>query len=48
MPNLGEASSVVLSRSQERVLGAQFMREARRQLPILHDPELTAYLQRFG
>ena len=48
LPNLGEASSVVLSRSQERILGAQFMREARQQLPIIHDPELETYLQSFG
>ncbi|MHB1585725.1 MAG: M48 family metallopeptidase [Acidiferrobacteraceae bacterium] len=48
LPDLGEASSTVLSRQQERVLGAAFMRDARRTLPIVRDPEIRSYIQHFG
>lgn len=48
LPDLGEASTVVLSRAQERELGAEFMRQARHTLPILRDPELASYIQNFG
>lgn len=48
LPDLGEASATVLSRAQEHELGAEFMRQARRTLPILRDPEAESYVQNFG
>lgn len=45
LPDLGDESGSLLSPSQERKLGADFMRTARRQLDITDDPEIYAYLQ---
>jgi len=48
LPDLGDESLAVVSPVQERRLGEQFMREARRQLHIIDDPELQAYIQNLG
>lgn len=48
LPDLGDRSETVLSPRQEKHLGAQFIRQARRQLPFIDEPELTQYLQRLG
>lgn len=48
LPDLGEESGAVLSPLEERRLGEDFMREARAQLDILNDPELSEYLQTLG
>jgi beta-barrel assembly-enhancing protease len=48
LPDLGDESGTLFSPSQERKLGADFMRAARRQLNIVDDPELNAYLQSIG
>lgn len=48
LPDLGEASEAVVSPAEERRLGENFIRAARRQLHFLDDPELNAYLNRLG
>lgn len=45
LPDLGDESGALISPLQERKLGEDFMRVARRQLNIIEDPELNAYLQ---
>jgi len=48
LPDLGDRSASIISVSEERKLGEEFMRTARRQLQFLDDPELNAYLQELG
>ncbi len=48
LPDLQDESATVLSPLQERKLGEDFMRTARRQLDILDDPELNDYLRGLG
>ena len=48
LPDLGEESGTVLSPLEEQQLGEDFMRQARAQLDILNDPELSEYLQTLG
>lgn len=48
LPELGDESGSLISPSQERKLGEDFMRTARRQLDIIDDPELNAYIQSLG
>ena len=48
LPDLGEESGAVLSPLEEQQLGEDFMRQARAQLDILNDPELSEYLQTLG
>lgn len=48
LPDLGEESEAVLSPLEEQRLGEDFMRQARAQLDILDDPELSEYLQTLG
>jgi predicted Zn-dependent protease len=48
LPDLGDASATTISPAQERKLGEDFMRRARRSLGFLDDPELNAYLQSLG
>jgi predicted Zn-dependent protease len=48
LPDLGDASSAVISPSQERKLGEDFMRKARRSLAFVDDPEVTTYIQNLG
>jgi predicted Zn-dependent protease len=48
LPDLGDASVGVISPAQERKLGEDFMRRARRSLAFLDDPELNDYIQSLG
>lgn len=48
LPDLGDASSGIISPAQERRLGEDFMRHARQSLKFLDDPEISTYLQRLG
>lgn len=48
LPDLGDASATVLSPTQERRLGEDLMRRARRSLAIVEDPEVTSYIQDLG
>jgi len=48
LPDLGDESQAVISPLQEQQLGADFMRNARRQLDIVDDPELNEYIEQLG
>lgn len=48
LPDLGDASAAVITPAQERRLGEDLMRRARRQLVFLDDAEVNAYLQSLG
>src|SRR5690349_2803897 len=48
LPDLGDASSTVISPAQERKLGEDLMRRMRRSLAVMDDPEITAYMQALG
>jgi len=48
LPELGDASSTVLSPTEERRLGEDFMRQARAQLDLLGDPLVNEYLRKLG
>ncbi len=48
LPDLGDASATVISPQQERKLGEDFMRKARRMLRMVDDPELNDYIQSLG
>jgi len=48
LPDLGDESASVISPTQERKLGEDFMRKARRHLAFIDDPELNDYLQSLG
>lgn len=48
LPDLGDASSAVISPAQERRLGEDFMRHARQSLAFSTDPEISNYLQKLG
>ncbi|MDY6920065.1 MAG: M48 family metalloprotease [Pseudomonadota bacterium] len=44
LPDLGDASSAIVSPEQERRLGRAWLRQLRSQAPIIHDPLLYDYL----
>ncbi len=48
LPDLGDYSATVVSASEEEALGREFMRDARRRLVFLDDPEIDDYLNRLG
>jgi predicted Zn-dependent protease len=48
LPSLGDVASDALTRAQERELGRRMMTEVRRQLPLLDDPEVVAYIRDLG
>lgn len=48
LPELGDASAAVITPAQERRLGEDLMRRARRSLVFLDDAEVNAYLQALG
>jgi len=45
---MGDASGVVISPEEEKRLGEAFMREVRRSLKVVDDPELESYIQAIG
>jgi predicted Zn-dependent protease len=48
LPDLGDESLAAISPAQERKLGEDFMRQARRSLRFVEDPEINDYIQRLG
>lgn len=48
LPDLGDESMAVISPAQERKLGEDMMRQARRSLAFMDDPEINEYIQSLG
>ena len=48
LPDIGDTSGSVISPQEERHLGEAFMREVRRHVTILDDPEVNEYIQSLG
>lgn len=48
LPDFGSSSDNLMSRTEERELGQEFMKWVRKTLPISDDPVLTDYLQTLG
>lgn len=48
LPDLGDESIAVISPAQERKLGEDLMRQARRSLAFMNDPEINEYIQSLG
>jgi predicted Zn-dependent protease len=48
LPDFGDSAGAVISPEQERRLGADFMRQLRRQAPIVEDEEVEDYIQQLG
>jgi len=48
LPDLGDESIAVISPAQERKLGEDLMRQSRRALAFMDDPEITEYIQSLG
>ncbi|MEX2481090.1 MAG: M48 family metalloprotease [Gammaproteobacteria bacterium] len=48
LPDIGDSAGSVISREQERKLGENFMREVRRQAPMVTDEEVEDYIQELG
>ena len=48
LPDLGDESIAVISPAQERRLGEDLMRQARRSLAFMNDPEINEYIQSLG
>lgn len=48
LPDLGDSSAAVISPMQERKLGEDVMRKARRNLDFLDDAEINTYIQTLG
>ena len=48
LPDLGDESITVISPAQERKLGEDLMRQSRRSLDFIDDPEITEYIQTLG
>ena len=45
LPDFGDSAGAIISPEQERRLGENFMREMRRQAPIVYDEEVEDYIQ---
>ncbi len=48
LPDFGDASAAVISPSEEKRIGEEFMRDARKHMDIVNEPLLTDYVQRLG
>ncbi|MBI5782420.1 MAG: M48 family metallopeptidase [Gammaproteobacteria bacterium] len=48
LPDLGDESIAVISPAQERKLGEDLMRQSRRTLAFMNDPEISEYIQSLG
>ena len=48
LPDLGDESIAVISPAQERKLGEDLMRQSRRSLDFMDDPEVSEYIQSLG
>lgn len=48
LPDFGDASAAVISPLEEKRIGEEFMRDARKQMDIIDEPALTNYVQKLG
>ena len=48
LPDFGDSAGAIISPEQERKLGEGFMREVRRQAPLVTDEEIEDYIQELG
>jgi len=48
LPDFGSSADILMSSSQERRLGKEFMKSVREALPTIDDPLLTDYLESLG
>lgn len=48
LPDFGDSAGGLISPQQERALGEEFMRQVRREAPLVTDPEVEDYIQRLG
>ncbi|MGD9604206.1 MAG: M48 family metalloprotease [Gammaproteobacteria bacterium] len=48
LPDFGDSAGAYISPEQERLLGLSFMRQMRRQAPIVTDEEVEDYIQKVG
>ena len=48
LPDFGDASAAVISPTEEKRIGEEFMRDARKHMDIVDEPVLTAYIQKLG
>lgn len=48
LPHMGDTSGSVISPQEEKKLGEAFMRELRRSVSIVEDPEIEEYIQSLG
>jgi len=48
LPEMGEAIDSFMSAQQEQQLGKAFMRNVRRSLPVMDDPQISRYIQSLG
>jgi predicted Zn-dependent protease len=48
LPDFGSSADTVLSRSEQRELGQEFMKWVRKSLPVSQDPLLTDYIETLG
>lgn len=48
LPDFADSAGAIISQEQERKLGENFMREMRRQAPIVYDEEVEDYIQKLG
>lgn len=48
LPSMGEPADTALSPVEERLLGAQFMRQIRASLPLVRDVQISEYIQNLG
>ncbi len=48
LPDLGDESIAVISPAQERKLGEDLMRQSRRTVAYMNDPEISEYIQSLG
>jgi predicted Zn-dependent protease len=48
LPDFGSSADLVMSSTQERRLGKEFMKNVREALPVIDDPLLTDYLESLG
>ncbi len=48
LPDFGDASAAVISPAEEKRIGEEFMRDARKHMDIVDQPVLTGYIQNLG
>lgn len=48
LPDFADSAGAIISQEQERKLGENFMREMRRQAPLVTDEEVEDYIQKLG